>query len=167
MQHEIEYVIKYFATALQSVFTNLTPDFCEACFSNIILCTSKFIMWSLPFGLPCQKIWWIPHIFLKSQQPLVYQGLFVIEASRSQLDTSQSVELYWTSDQPDAETSVWHHTTLTAPLPQAGFETPVPASEWPQTHSLNRAATGIGVFLTNAMLIAWLIHHGLFYLMGD
>ena len=28
------------------------------------------------------------------------------------LDTSHSVELLWTSDQPDAETSTWQHTTL-------------------------------------------------------
>jgi hypothetical protein len=40
-----------------------------------------------------------------SQQPLVRQGLLIIEASRSQSDTSHSVGLLWTSDQPDAETS--------------------------------------------------------------
>jgi len=37
------------------------------------------------------------------QQPLVGQGLLVIEALRSHSDTSQS-GLLWTSDQPDAET---------------------------------------------------------------
>jgi hypothetical protein len=35
-------------------------------------------------------------------------------ASRSHsLDTSYSVRLLWTSDQPDAGTSTWQHTTLT------------------------------------------------------
>jgi len=35
-------------------------------------------------------------------------------ASRSHsFNTPQSVALLWTSDQPDAETSVWQHTTLT------------------------------------------------------
>ena len=29
----------------------------------------------------------------------------------------------------------------------AGFETAIPASERPQTHDLDRAATGIGVFI--------------------
>jgi len=29
------------------------------------------------------------------------------------LDTPHSVESLWTSDQPDAETSTWQHTTLT------------------------------------------------------
>jgi len=36
MQHKIQYVIKYSAKALQSAFTNLTPDLCKACFSTII-----------------------------------------------------------------------------------------------------------------------------------
>jgi len=31
----------------------------------------------------------------------------------TQLDTPQSVGLLWTSDQPDAETCTWQHTTLT------------------------------------------------------
>jgi len=42
------------------------------------------------------------------QQLLVSQGLLIVETSRS-----HSVGLLWTSDQPDAETSTWHHTTLT------------------------------------------------------
>ena len=29
-------------------------------------------------------------------------------------------------------------------MPPAGFEPAIPASEWPQTHDLGRAATGIG-----------------------
>jgi len=43
-------------------------------------------------------------------------------ASRSHsLDTPQTVGLLWTSDQPNAETSTWQHTTLTRdkqPCPQ-------------------------------------------------
>jgi hypothetical protein len=35
-------------------------------------------------------------------------------ASRSHSDTPHSVGLLWTSDQPDAETSTWQHTTLTS-----------------------------------------------------
>jgi hypothetical protein len=31
-------------------------------------------------------------------------------------------------------------------MPQAGFEPAIPASEWPQTHILERAATWIGTF---------------------
>ena len=29
-------------------------------------------------------------------------------------------------------------------MPLAGFEPAIPTSEWPQTHALDRAATGIG-----------------------
>jgi len=47
-----------------------------------------------------------------AHQPLVSQGLRIIEASRSHLDTPHSVEFLWTSDQPDAETSTRQHTTL-------------------------------------------------------
>jgi hypothetical protein len=42
----------------------------------------------------------ISHIFYIALQPLVGQGLLIIEASRS-----HSAGLVWTSDQPDAETS--------------------------------------------------------------
>jgi hypothetical protein len=46
------------------------------------------------------------------QQPLVGQGLLIIEASRSYSDTPHSVGLLSTSDQPDAEIATWQHTTL-------------------------------------------------------
>jgi len=45
-----------------------------------------------------------------AQQPLVGQGLLIVEASRSQLEAPHSVEL-WMGDRPDAETSTWQHTT--------------------------------------------------------
>ena len=48
------------------------------------------------------------YFFSMAPQPLVGQGLHIIEASRS-----QSVGFLWTSDQPDAETPNWQHTTLT------------------------------------------------------
>jgi hypothetical protein len=47
----------------------------------------------------------ITYFFPMAQQPPVGQGLLIIEASRSHLDTPHSVGLLWTSDQPDAETS--------------------------------------------------------------
>ena len=48
-----------------------------------------------------------------AQQPLVGQGLLIIEASRSHSDTPHSVRLLWTSDRTVAETSTWQHTTIT------------------------------------------------------
>ena len=50
---------------------------------------------------------------LMAQQPLLGQDLLIVEVSRSHSDTPQSVGLLWTSDQSDAETSTWQHTTLT------------------------------------------------------
>jgi len=83
-----------------------------------------------------------------AQQPLMGQGLIIIEASRFHLDTSHSVELLWTSDQPDAETLylTTHNThKRQTSMPPAAFEPTIPASERPQTYSLHRAAAGIGI----------------------
>jgi hypothetical protein len=43
--------------------------------------------------------------FLVARQPVVGQGLLIVEASRSHSDTPHWVGLLWTSDQPVAETS--------------------------------------------------------------
>jgi hypothetical protein len=62
-------------------------------------------------------------------------------------DAPQSVELLWTSDQLDAETSTWQHTTLTTdwhPCPPSGFEPPISVAERPPSYALDRAATGTG-----------------------
>ena len=67
-------------------------------------------------------------------------------ASRPNSEAPQSVELLWTSDQPDAQTSTWQHITLTTDIhvPKR-FEPATPASERPQTNALDRASTGIGL----------------------
>ena len=67
-------------------------------------------------------------------------------ASRSHSDTPHSVGLLWTSDQPDAETSdnTQHSQETDIHVARAEFEPAIPASERPQTHALDRAATGIG-----------------------
>jgi len=67
--------------------------------------------------------------------------------SRWHSDAPHFVGLLWTSDQPDAETSTWQHTTLTSSMPPAGFEPTIPGRERPRTHALDRAATGIGSHL--------------------
>ena len=58
----------------------------------------------------------------------------------------QSVGLFRTSEQPDAETSTWQKTTLTTDIhPISGeIRTHSSTRERPQTHALIRAATGIG-----------------------
>jgi len=79
--------------------------------------------------------------FPRAQQPLVGHGILITEASRS-----HSVGLLWNSDRSDAETSTWQHTALKrqAAMSPAGFESTIPASEQPQTHTWDRAAAGIG-----------------------
>ena len=65
-------------------------------------------------------------------------------ASRSRpLDAPHSVALLWRSDQPDEETSDNTHKRQTS-MPPAEFEPTIPENERPQTHVLDRAATGIG-----------------------
>jgi hypothetical protein len=80
-----------------------------------------------------------------SQQPLVGQGLLIIEASRSQSYTPHSVDSSGRVISPtqrplpdDTQNSL--ETDIHAPR---GFEPTIPASERPQTHALDRAATGI------------------------
>ena len=68
-----------------------------------------------PYLSPEMQRWGLNFfLFPWSNSPPVGQGLLIIEASRSHSDTSQSVGLFWTSDQPVAETSTRHtQTTLT------------------------------------------------------
>jgi hypothetical protein len=81
-----------------------------------------------------------------AQQPLVGQVLPIIENSLSHSNTHNSVGLLWTSDQPDEEKTdnTWHSQDIDIHAP-AGFEPTIPATERPQTHALDREATGIGI----------------------
>jgi len=75
----------------------------------------------------------------------VCQGLLIIEASRSHSDTPHLVGIHRTSYRPDAETSTAQHTALTRDNHAlAWFEPKIPAREWPQTHVLYLAVTGMG-----------------------
>ena len=49
------------------------------------------------------------------------------------------------SDRLGAETSIWHHTTLTTDIhPTVGFEPTISAGERAQTYALDRVTTGTG-----------------------
>jgi hypothetical protein len=78
-----------------------------------------------------------------TQQTLMGHGLFIVEALRSDSNTPHSVGLLWRSDQHDAETTNNTHKRHIY-TPPAGFEPAVPASQRPQIHVLDGAATGIG-----------------------
>ena len=81
------------------------------------------------------------------QQPPVGKGLFIIETPWLDSHTPHSVGLLWTSDQPNAETSTWRHTTFKrrTSVPPEGFEPAIPASVQPQTQALAHATTGAGI----------------------
>jgi len=86
---------------------------------------------------------------------LVGQGLLIVEGPRSHPDTSHSVGLLWTSDHPRHR----DHCLLThnnhkrqTSISQAGLKPTVPASEWPQTVSLDLASTAIAFIFRYAVL---------------
>jgi hypothetical protein len=84
--------------------------------------------------------------FRGTTTPLVVcQGLRIIEALRSHLNTLHLVGLLWASDQPDAETSTWQHSIYKrqSSMPPTGFEPTIPAGKQLQTHALDCTATGI------------------------
>jgi hypothetical protein len=76
---------------------------------------------------------------------MVGQGFIVIEISRSHSDTPHSIGQLWTGDQHDAETSLPDNTLTTdrRPCPPAESEHVIAASERPQNHAFESAATGI------------------------
>jgi hypothetical protein len=61
-------------------------------------------------------------------------------ASRSYSDTPHFVGLFWTSDQPETETSNWQHQTSTREINSCPRGDSNPNSQRPQTHALDRAA---------------------------
>ena len=82
-----------------------------------------------------------------AQKPLVCQGRFFVEASRSHADTPGSVRLLWTSNRPTAETCIWQGIKLTtdkihAPCWIRTHKPSKQGSKRPQFHALDRAATG-------------------------
>jgi hypothetical protein len=72
--------------------------------------------------------------------------IFEVSRSHSELDTPHSVGIFWTSEQPDAATATFQHTALTRQMnihDPDGIRTRNPKNERPQTHALDREATGI------------------------
>ena len=84
----------------------------------------------------------MPIFFFMVKQPLVSQGLLIIEALRSHSDTPHSLGLLWAREKPDAETACYNHNRQISMIP-AEFEPAIPASERPKIQGLERAASGI------------------------
>jgi len=84
---------------------------------------------AFPIIIYCVKTFWERHsepffshypvkvfsffFFTMAQEFLLGQGLLIVEDSRSHSDTSHTVGPLRMSDQPDAETTTWQHTTFT------------------------------------------------------
>ena len=89
-----------------------------------------------------------------AQQPLMDQGLLIIEALRPHSVTHTTLGKTpldeWSARRRDLYLKTHNtHNRQTSMLP-AGFEPAIPASEQPQTHALGGVATGIGFsFHTN------------------
>jgi hypothetical protein len=89
--------------------------------------------------------------FSTAKQPLIGQGLLIIEASRShqthhtQQDSSGSVFVSTQKPLPDNT----HHSQETDSITPAEFEPVIRASERPQTQAIDRAATDNGCQLTH------------------
>ena len=82
-----------------------------------------------------------------ARQPPVGQDHFIIEHSRLQSDSPQSVGLLWTSDQLVAETSTWRHTTLTRnrhPDIRRDSDPQFQQASGRRPTTLDRATAGIG-----------------------
>jgi hypothetical protein len=78
------------------------------------------VAWSWPIIFNCRSELYRVYIralilllFYHGATAPVGHDLHIIEYSWLHSDTPHSVGLLWTSDQPDAETSTWQHTTLT------------------------------------------------------
>jgi hypothetical protein len=60
------------------------------------------------------------------------------------METLLSVELLWTRDQPTPDLYLkTQHSQQTTAMPPAGLDPIILASEGPQTHAVERAATGM------------------------
>jgi hypothetical protein len=86
----------------------------------------------------------IVRFFLSTaRQPLLGQGVLIIQASRSDSNTLHSVGLLWTSDQPDADVCrTTKHSQQTSMSP-GWIRTHSPSERAAATHVLDRAVTGI------------------------
>ena len=93
----------------------------------------------------------MPHFFYHDATASVSQGLIIIEDSRSHSDSPHSVGLLWTSDQPDAETSLpdnTQHSQETDIHAPGGIRTHNRNKRAAADHVLDRAATGIMSYFT-------------------
>jgi len=88
------------------------------------------------------------YLFTMAQQPLVDQGLLIIEDSRSHsvLHTTlgRTPLDKWSDRRTDLYLTTHNTHNRHTSIPPAVFEPKIPASERSQTHALDRAGNGVG-----------------------
>ena len=90
----------------------------------------------------------VQKVFLFPALTALVDPRYPCRGSTITLRQPQSVGLLWTHDRPVAGSSfpTSHNTQKRqTSMPLAGLEPTILGSEWPQTHALVRAATGIGI----------------------
>jgi hypothetical protein len=81
-----------------------------------------------------------------TQKPKSGLGRIILQVSTSQqLHKPHTDE--WSARRRDLYLTTYNSRRNRHPCRPAGFETAIPTSERPQTHALDRTATGIGFFL--------------------
>jgi hypothetical protein len=102
--------------------------------------------------------------FFMAQQPTMGQGLIIVEASRSHSDPRHTVGLFWTSDQPDAQTSTSQHNSTHmqhASTPLSGIRTRHPsmkATADPSFRPCGHWDRQLGQYKTKLILPAKYLH---------
>ena len=97
---------------------------------------------------PQEYIFFLPFSFILAQQlpPPVGQGLCIHDVARSHTTTHHSQQdssgRGISSSQRPRRDNTRHSQQI--PMPSVGFEPTISASQRPQTHALDRAATGTG-----------------------
>jgi len=84
-------------------------------------------------------------------QPPVGHGLLIVESSRSHSDTPPLEE--WSARRRDLYLTIHNTHKRNTSMSLKAFEPAIPASQRPQTHALDRAATGIGSWLIRDICI--------------
>jgi len=85
--------------------------------------------------------------FCVMQQPYSSLAASFLRFSRPHTDTLHTVRLLWANDQPVRRSLyLTTHNTHKRQISMSPieFEPTIPASEWPQSHALDRVAIGIG-----------------------
>jgi hypothetical protein len=123
------------------------------------------MIWSVSPGMSLIRLRLLPSIFFLARPPLVGQGLLIIEALRSHSGRHTTLGRTpldeWSARRIALYRKIHNIRKRQTCMPPAGFEPAIPASKRPQTHTLDRATTGIGASF-NSLSISLFTNHPMF-----